>query len=157
YDFFLSPRHTALEAVPVREVKPMLIRDPNAVIARRDTLWLAVSAAVLSFVPSYASAQVYPHRRVRILVGFPPGGTNDIHARLMAQWLSERLGQQFVVENRAGAAGNLATEAVVRAAPDGYTLLHAASNDSWNAALYQNLEFNFIRDLVPVASVSRTA
>jgi tripartite-type tricarboxylate transporter receptor subunit TctC len=135
----------------------MLDRGPKVVVARWSTLWLAVSAAALTFIPCLAAAQVYPDRPVRILVGFPPGGNNDIHARLMAQWLSERLRQQFIVENRAGAAGNLATETVVRAASDGYTLLHAASNDSWNAALYENLKFNFIRDVVPVASVSRTA
>jgi tripartite-type tricarboxylate transporter receptor subunit TctC len=102
-----------------------------------------------------ARAQAYPTRPVRLLVGFAPAGTTDIHARLIAQWLSERLGQQFIVENRVGAGGNLATEAVVRAAPDGYTLLEASAADAWNATLYSNLKFNFIRDIAPVASISK--
>jgi tripartite-type tricarboxylate transporter receptor subunit TctC len=126
-------------------------------VPRRQFLQLAAGAAALPAPLRVAKAQSYPNRPVRILVGFSPAGNNDIHARLIAHWLSERLGQQFVVENRAGAGGNLATEAVVRAAPDGYTLLQAASNDSWNAALYDNLKFNFIRDIAPVASVSLTA
>jgi tripartite-type tricarboxylate transporter receptor subunit TctC len=104
-----------------------------------------------------ARAQAYPTRPVRIVVGFPPAGNNDVHARIMAQWLSERLGQQFIVENRAGAGGSLATEAVVKAAPDGYTLLQAASNDSWNATLYDNLRYDFVRDIEPVASVTLTS
>src|SRR5262245_10751749 len=124
---------------------------------RRQFLHLAAGAAALPAMPRFASALDYPSRPVRIIVGFPPAGSNDIHARLIAQWLSERLGQQFIVENRAGAGGNLATEAVVRAAPDGYTLLQAASNDSWNATLYDNLKFNFVRDITPVASVARTS
>jgi tripartite-type tricarboxylate transporter receptor subunit TctC len=126
-------------------------------LPRRQFLHLAAGAAALSATSRVVRAQAYPTRPVRIVVGFSPAGNNDIHARLIAHWLSERLGQQFVVENRAGAGGNLATEAVVRAAHDGYTLLQAASNDSWNATLYDNLKFNFIRDTAPVASVSRTA
>ena len=127
-------------------------------LPRRSFLHLTAGAATLPAVSRIARAtQTYPMRPVRIVVGFAPAGNNDIHARLIAQWLSERLGQQFVVENRAGAGGNLATEAVVRAAPDGYTLLQAASNDSWNASLYDNLKFNFVRDTTPVASVSRTS
>ena len=126
-------------------------------LPRRKFLQLAASAGALPAVSRAAFAQAYPSRPVRILVGFPPAGASDIHARLMAHWLSERLGQQFVVENRAGAGGNLATETVVRAAPDGYTLLQSASNDSWNATLYDNLKFNFVRDVAPIASVSRTA
>ena len=126
-------------------------------LPRRSFLHLTAGAAALPAVSRIARAtQTYPMRPVRIIVGFAPAGNNDIHARLIAQWLSERLGQQFVVENRA-AGGNLATEAVVRAAPDGYTLLQAASNDSWNASLYDNLTFNFVRDTTPVASVSRTS
>jgi tripartite-type tricarboxylate transporter receptor subunit TctC len=104
-----------------------------------------------------AKAQAYPARPVRIMVGFPPAGNNDIHARIIAQWLSERLGQQFIVENRSGAGGSVATEAVVRAKPDGYTLLQAASNDSWNATLYDNLRYDFVRDTEPVASVTLTS
>ena len=92
---------------------------------------------------------------MRIIAGFPPGGSNDLYARLIAQWLSQRLGQQFFVENRAGAGGNLASESVVRAAPDGYTLLLATSADAWNTTLYENLKFNFHRDVAPVASLAR--
>jgi tripartite-type tricarboxylate transporter receptor subunit TctC len=120
-------------------------------------LRLAAGAAALPVLSGIAGAQTYPSRPVRILVGFPPGGTNDIHGRLVAQLLSERLGKQFIVENRPGAGGNLATEAAVRATPDGYTLLLASATDSWSAALYNNLNFNFIRDVAPVASIGRTA
>jgi len=126
-------------------------------LPRRKFLHLAAGAAALPAVSRIAWAQAYPTRPVRIIVGFPPAGSNDIHARLIGQWLSERLGQQFIVENRAGAGGSLATETVVRAAPDGYTLLEAAANDSWNATLYDNLKFDFVRDIAPVASISRTA
>ena len=121
---------------------------------RRQFLHLAAGAAALPAVSRFAWAQAYPTRPVRIVVGFPPGGSNDIHARLIAQWLSERLGQQFIVENRGGAGGSLATETVVRSAPDGYTLLLSSATDSWNAALYPNLKFDFIRDIAPVASIA---
>jgi tripartite-type tricarboxylate transporter receptor subunit TctC len=124
---------------------------------RRQFLHLAAGAAGLSFAPHVARAQGYPSRPVRMLIGYPPGGTVDIHARLVAQWLSERLGQPFIVENRAGAGGSLATDAAVRAAPDGYTLLYASAADSWNAALYTNLKFNFVGDVAPVASFQRGA
>ena len=104
-----------------------------------------------------AWAQAYPTRPVRIIVGFPPGGGTDVTARLMGQWLSERLGQPFIIENRVGAAGNIATEAVVRAPADGYTLLlFPQSSSAINAALYDKLNFNFIRDIAPVASINRT-
>ena len=102
-----------------------------------------------------ARAQTYPTRPVRLIVGFDAGGAADILARLMGQWLSERLGQQFVIENRSGASGNIAAEAVVRAAPDGYTLLLPGSTDVINATLYEKLNFNFIRDIAPVASITR--
>ena len=102
-----------------------------------------------------AVAQTYPTRPVKLVVGFPPGGGNDIVARLIAQWLSERLGQPFVVENRPGAGTNIATEAVVRAPPDGYTLLFVAPSSAINATLYEKLSFNFIRDIAPVASLIR--
>jgi tripartite-type tricarboxylate transporter receptor subunit TctC len=126
-------------------------------LPRRAFLLLAASGAALPAVQQSAWAQSYPTRPVRILVGFPPGGTNDIHARLAAQLLSKRLGAQFIVENRPGAGGNLAVETVLRAAPDGYTLLLASAPDSYSAALYDNLKFNFARDVAPVASIDRGA
>src|SRR5262245_51842726 len=125
-------------------------------LPRRQFLHLAAGAAAMPAISRVAMAQTYPTRPVRIIVGFPPAGNNDLHARLIAHWLAERLRQQFIVENRAGAGGNLATEAVVRAAPDGYTLLEASSADAWNATLYDNLKFNFIWDIAPVASISLT-
>jgi tripartite-type tricarboxylate transporter receptor subunit TctC len=124
-------------------------------LPRRKFLHLAAGAAVLPAVSSTALALDYPTRPVRIIVGFPPGGGVDVAARLVAQWLSERLGQSFVVENRPRAASNVATEAVVRAAPDGYTLLLAFSVNAINATLYDNLNFNFIRDIAPVAAITR--
>src|SRR5262249_6101664 len=130
--------------------------QPPHLLGRRQFLHLAAGAAALPAMPRIARAQTYPTRPVRIIVGFPPAGNNDLHARLIAHWLADRLRQQFIVENRAGAGGNLATEAVVRAAPDGYTLLEASSADAWNATLYDNLKFNFIRDIAPVASISLT-
>lgn len=126
-------------------------------LPRRKFLRLVTGAAALPALSRLATAQSYPVRPVRIIVGFPPAGNNDIHARLIGHWLSERLGQQFIVENRSGAGGSLATEAVIRAAPDGYTLLQAASNDSWNVTLYDNLKYDFVRDVAPVASVSLTS
>jgi tripartite-type tricarboxylate transporter receptor subunit TctC len=111
-------------------------------------------AALLSAVSRIAWAQVYPTRPVRIIVGFAAGGPADIVARLIAQWLSEQLGQPIVVENRTGAGGNIGTELVVRAPPDGYTLLMALSVNAINAAIYDNLSFNFIRDTAPVASIA---
>jgi tripartite-type tricarboxylate transporter receptor subunit TctC len=107
------------------------------------------------FVIGSAAAQTYPTRPVRIIVGFPPGGPTDIAARPIGRWLSERLGQQFVIENRPGAGSNIGTEAVVRSPPDGYTLLLAYSTNAINATLYDKLNFNFIRDIAPVASISR--
>jgi len=124
-------------------------------LPRRALLRLAAGAAALPAVMPIASAQAYPTRPLRIIVGFAPGGGNDIMARLMGQWLSERLGQQFVIENRPGAGTNVATEAVVNAPPDGYTLLLASLPNASNATLYQNLKFNFIRDITPVACIAR--
>jgi tripartite-type tricarboxylate transporter receptor subunit TctC len=124
-------------------------------LPRRAFLRLTAGAAVLPLVPRTATAQSYPTRPVRLLVGFPPGGGVDITARLAGQWLSERLGQQFVIENRSGAAGNIATEAAVRAATDGYTLLLATPSNAINASLYKKLSFDFIRDIVPVAGIMR--
>jgi tripartite-type tricarboxylate transporter receptor subunit TctC len=124
-------------------------------LPRRQVLHLAAGAAVLPVVSRIAQAQAYPTRPVRIIVGFPPGGPTDIAARPIGQWLSERFGQQFVIENRPGAGSNIGTEAVVRAPPDGYTLLLAYSSNAINATLYDKLNFNFIRDIAPVASISR--
>jgi len=124
-------------------------------LPRRNFLHLAIGAAALPAVSRFAWAQAYPTRPVRMIVGFAAGGGTDITGRLMGQWLSERLGQQFVIENRPGASGNIATEAVVRAPPDGYTLLVIASSVAINATLYDNLNFNFIRDIAPVAGVFR--
>jgi len=124
-------------------------------IPRRKFLHLA-GAAMLPALSRVANAQAYPTRPVRIIVGYPPGGTADIVARLMAQWLSERFGQPFVVENRPGAGTNIATEAVVKAAPDGYTLLVLDQSPAINTTLYDNLNFIFLRDIAPVACVIRT-
>jgi tripartite-type tricarboxylate transporter receptor subunit TctC len=124
-------------------------------LLRRKFLHLAVGAAALPLASRIAVAQAYPARPVRIIVGFPPGGPTDIAARLIGQWLSERLGQQFFIENRAGASGNIGAEMVAKAAPDGYTLLHIATNNAINASLYDNLNFNFIRDIAPVAGIMR--
>src|ERR1700680_4853157 len=104
---------------------------------------------------SLPSAQTYPSRPVRIIVGFAPAGATDICARLIGQWLSERLNQQFVIENRPGAGSNIATEAVIRAPTDGYTLLLAGAPAAFNATLYDNLNFNFLRDIAPVAGIMR--
>jgi tripartite-type tricarboxylate transporter receptor subunit TctC len=124
-------------------------------ISRRRFLRLTVSVAALT-APQSTWAQTYPNRPVRLIVGFAPGGGNDIVARVMAQWLSERLGQPFVVENRPGAGTNIAAEAVVNAPPDGYTLLLAGISNASNASLYSKLHFNFIRDIAPIAGVIRT-
>src|SRR6266478_3460456 len=122
---------------------------------RRQFLHLAAGAAVLPAVSRIARAQAYPTRPVRIIVGFAPAGGTDIMARLIGQWLSERLGQQFVIENRPGAASNIGTEMVVNAPPDGYKLLVATFVNAVNASLYDKLNFNFIRDIAPVASIAR--
>jgi tripartite-type tricarboxylate transporter receptor subunit TctC len=124
-------------------------------LPRRNFLRLAAGAAALPAVSPIARAQTYPSRPVRLIVGFAPGGTTDITARLIGQWLSERLGQQFVIENRTGAATNIATEAVVRAPADGYMLLLVTASNAINATLYDKLNFNFIRDIAPVAGIIR--
>lgn len=122
---------------------------------RRQFLRMTAGAAVLPVAGRFARAQTYPARPVRIVVGFAPGGTQDIFARLIGEWLSKRFGQTFVVENRPGAGGNIATEMVVKAPADGHTLLLVASSAAINASLYQKLNFNFMRDIVPVAGISR--
>jgi tripartite-type tricarboxylate transporter receptor subunit TctC len=123
---------------------------------RRRFLHLAAGAAALPVVSRMAWAQAYPTRPVRIVVGFAAGGPADITARLIAQWLSERLSQQFVVENRVGAGGNIAAEAVVRSPPDGSTLLHVTTSNAVNATLYDKLTFDVSRDIAPIASFNRT-
>jgi tripartite-type tricarboxylate transporter receptor subunit TctC len=123
------------------------------ILSRRRFLHVTAAAVALPTGSRIARAESYPLRPVRILVGYAPGGVTDITARLIGPWLSERLGQQFVTENRPGASGNIAAEAVARASPDGYTLLLVASNNAANATLYEKL--NFIRDIVPVASICR--
>jgi tripartite-type tricarboxylate transporter receptor subunit TctC len=124
-------------------------------LPRRKFLHLAAGAAVLPAMTRLARAQAYPSRPVRIIVGFPAGGSADLAARLVGQWLSERLGQQFVVENRPGAGGNIGVEAAVNSAADGYTLLLIGPRQAINATLYEKLNFNFLRDIAPIASILR--
>ncbi len=124
---------------------------------RRTFLHLAAAAAALPAAPRIARAQTYPSRPVRIIVGFAPGGATDIQARLMGQWLSDRFGQQFIIENRSGASGNIGTEAVAKAPADGYTLLQIVTPNAINAALYSHLNFDFIRDITPVICSARLA
>src|SRR5215831_5314755 len=124
-------------------------------LSRRKFMHLAGGAAGLSAAPRIASAQVYPSRPVRLVVGYAAGGGTDIVARLIGQSLSERLGQQFIVENRPGATTNIATELVVKAVPDGHTLLMATAANAANATLYEKLNFNFTDDIAPVAVIMR--
>ena len=124
-------------------------------LPRRRFLHLAAGAAALPVLPRIALAQAYPSRPVRWIVGYPPGGATDIAARLIGQWMSERLGQPFVIENRPGASGNIGTQAVVNAPPDGYTLLLANAGNAINATLYDKLNFAFPRDITPIASIVR--
>ena len=126
-------------------------------VLRRSLFGLAAGAAVLPALPRAAGAQAYPSRPARILVGFSAGGATDIQARLAAQWLSDRLGQQYIVENKAGASGNIATEMVAKAPPDGYTLLQVVTPHAINPALYSNLGFDFMRDIAPVICAARLA
>ena len=125
-------------------------------LPRRQFLRLAVGTAALPALPRTAGAGVYPNKPVRMVVPFAPGGNTDLIARLMGQWLSERLGQPFIIENRPGAGTNIGTEAVVRAPADGYTLLMVHPPSAINATLYEKLNFNFIRDIAPVAGIIRT-
>ncbi len=124
-------------------------------LPRREFLHLAASVAALPAVSQVAHAQAYPARPVRLIVGFAPGGGNDITARLMGQWLSEHLGQPVVIENRPGAGTNIATEAVAHATPDGYTILFISPSAAINATLYEKLNFNFMRDMTPIAGIMR--
>ena len=125
-------------------------------LPRRRFLHLAAGAAALPALSRSAWALDYPTRPVRVVVGLPPGAAADTIARLVGHWLSEQFGQQFVIENRPGAGGNIGTEVVVRASPDGYTLLMAVTGNALNATLYEKLNFNFIRDIAPVASIAAT-
>jgi len=122
---------------------------------RRQFLQLVAGAAALPAASSIAHAQAYPSRPVRLVIGYTPGGSADLTARLMGQWLSEKLGQSFVIENRPGGGTNIATEQVLRATPDGYTLLLVAPANAINATLYDKLNFNFVQDIVPVAGIIR--
>jgi tripartite-type tricarboxylate transporter receptor subunit TctC len=141
----LGSRKTRIRAFREELVRPL----------RRELLFWAMGAVAAAIVPTLAFALDYPTRPVRIIEGFGVGGTPDLISRLIAQWLTQRLGQPFVVDNRTGASGNIATEAVVKAAPDGYTLLTCLSANAINASLYHNLSFNFLRDTVPVAGLIR--
>src|SRR5262245_61931949 len=140
------PTFDAISATQLRLGDTMKVR-------RRQFLRLAAGAAALPAVSRFAWAQSYPTRPVRIVVGSAAGGTTYIVARRLGQWWSERLGQQFVIENKTGAGGNIGTEVVVRAPPDGYTLLVAGSNATISATVYDKLNFNFLRDIAPVASI----
>jgi tripartite-type tricarboxylate transporter receptor subunit TctC len=126
-------------------------------LPRRQLLHLAAGAAALPVVSRFAWAQAYPTRPVRWIVGFSPGGSADIHSRLIAHWLSERLGQQFIIENRPGAGANIALQAAANSQPDGYTLVTISSSNASNATLYESLPFNLQRDLIPIAALSRGA
>ena len=144
---------TSLDGHPDSRCK---VTGKSMKFSRRKFLHAAAGAAALPAFSRFALAQAYPMRPVHLIVGFPAGGVSDIIARLTANWLSERLGQPFVVENRPGAGANVATEIVARGSPDGYTLLQAQGSNGWNATLYDNLNFVFVRDIAPVASVART-
>jgi tripartite-type tricarboxylate transporter receptor subunit TctC len=135
-----------------KKLKGVIMKFP-----RRSFLQMALGASALSAVSRIGFAQAYPSRPARIVVGFAAGGATDIQARLVGQWLSERLGQQFIVENRAGASGNIATEAVIKAPPDGYTLLQIVTPHAINAALFTDLNFDFKRDITPVICTARLA
>jgi tripartite-type tricarboxylate transporter receptor subunit TctC len=124
-------------------------------LSRRDFLYVGASVAALAVISRTTRAQTYPTRPVRVIVPFGSAGATDIVARLIAQWLSERLGQQFIIDNRPGAGSNLGTEAVIRSAPDGYTLLLVGPPAAINATLYEKLSFNFMRDIAPVAGIVR--
>src|SRR6202049_1113471 len=157
----LPPRMPAMPCCGSRSSRKPISRwsRGSMTLARRKFLHLAASAAAAAApaLPYIARAETYPSRPVRLIIGYLPGGSADMTARLFGQWLSDRLGQQVVVESRAGASTNIATEAVVRAAPDGYTLLLASPANATNAALYDKLNFEFLRDVVPIAGQIRFA
>src|SRR5580704_4346260 len=144
------------EAGVISQFRQCCFRGIAVELPRRKFLHLAAGGAALPALSHIAAAQTYPARPVHLIVGFAAGGAADVYIRIMGQWLAERLGQQFVVENRTGAGSNIATEAVVRASPDGYTLLTCATANAINASLYEKLDFNFIRDIAPVAELVRS-
>jgi len=148
-------RHSGCFWILLLVAKGAQVRGASPKLPRRQFLHLAAGAAALSVLSGIARAQAYPSRPIRWVVGFAPGGATDIIARLMGQWLSERLGQSVVIENRPGAGSNLATEVVVNSPPDGYTLLLVGPSHAVNATLYPKLNYNFIRDIAPIASISR--
>lgn len=154
-----STRESGIELTCERELhwECHLLRALSVKLPRRKFLHLAGSAAALSALSRTASAIDYPTRPVRLIVGWPAGSGPDVIARLAGQWLSEQFGQQFIVDDRPGASGNIGTEVVVKALPDGYTLLMAVSPNAINSTLYPNLKVNFSRDIAPVASFARTA
>src|SRR5471030_3141243 len=131
------------------------MKFPRRSFTRLAFMHLAAGAAAVPAVPGMSRAEAYPSRPARIVVGFTAGGATDIQARLMGEWLSERLGQQFLVENKPGASGNIGTEAVAKAPADGYTLLQVVTPHVINAALYTNLNFDFMRDIAPVICTAR--
>src|SRR5262249_10371160 len=141
-----------------RFVRPSIYsgREPMKLPHRRQFLHLAAGAVAMPAVSRKARAQTYPMRPVRVIVPTAPGGFNDILSRLIGQWLSERLGQSFIIENRPGGGNNIGTEVVVRSSPDGYTLLMMSTTNAINATLYEKLNYNFIRDLVAVAAIAST-
>src|SRR6476620_4545981 len=150
----IEPRPSECQRAVV-DIAGAIFEQNTMKLPRRQFLHLAAGAAALPAVSHFAWAQAYPTRPVRLVVGFPPGGATDITARLIGQWLSERLGQQFVIENRPGAGSNIATEGVARAAADGYTLLLVSTAHAINATLYEKLNYNFLRDIAPVAGFMR--
>ena len=141
--------------VAIRMLQAVVVKGTAMKLLRRQFLHLAAGAAALPFAPYVARAQAYPTRPVRIIVGFPAGTFADLVARRLGQWLSDRLGQPFVIDNRPGAGSNIAAEAVAKSPPDGYTLLLITAANTIGVTLYSKLNFNFIRDIAPVASVSR--
>jgi tripartite-type tricarboxylate transporter receptor subunit TctC len=156
--FCAKSRHSGRYWILLLVGKGAQVPGASAVkLPRRRFLHLAAGAAALPAMPRVASALDYPARPVRIIVGFPAGSSSDLTARLIGQWLSERLGQQFNIENRPGAGTNIATDTVVHATPDGYTLLWVTQTNAINVSLYDKLNFNFIRDIQPVASILRVA
>jgi tripartite-type tricarboxylate transporter receptor subunit TctC len=146
----------SLRAGPKGCISKFIARRIMKLPHRRQFLHLAAGAAALPTISKIARAQTYPVKPVRIIAGYPAGGTTDILARLIGQWLSERLGQSFIIENRAGAGGTIAVDSVVRAPPDGYMLLLTATNDAYGEYLYPDLRYNYIRDIAPVATICLT-